>query len=86
MDLCRLIYILFFPFYAWYLGVDLDYLLFGRPFGMAALHLHHIILSYMSWETALSGVYTVTYHMVDICLYGSRVSSIACAFSFAMAG
>jgi hypothetical protein len=53
---------------------------------MAALHLHHIILSYMSWETALSGVYTVTYHMVDICLYGSRVSSIACAFSFAMAG
>lgn len=53
---------------------------------MAPLHLHHVVSSYMYYEAALSGVYTVTYHLVDLCLYGSRVSSIACAFNSAMAG
>jgi hypothetical protein len=51
-------------------------------YGRTTLASYHIII-YVLGNCIIRRLYC--YHLVDICLYGSHVSSVACAFSFAMA-
>lgn len=74
MTLYRHVYILCLLISAWCFGV---FRLSGRPFRLAITFTSS---SYhpMYWGIAYNGRLFVTYHLVDICLYGSREQHSMC--------